>query len=520
MPRDRGGRVTTFKVDQDKPLYRDAARAVDDRVEDLLARMTPEEKVAQLGSHWVFELADAGGELVPARAHRLEHGIGHVTRIAGASSFRPEEAAELANAIQRHLIDNTRLGIPAIVDEEICSGLMARDSTIFPQAIGLASTWEPTLVEALADTIRTQMRAGGMHQGLGPVLDVCRDPRWGRLEETFGEDPYLVARMGVAFVRGLQGDDLRTGVVATVKHLVGYGASEGGMNWAPPHIGARELRDVHLHPFEAAVRSAGVRSVMNAYNELDGIPCAADRTLLTTILRDQWGFDGCVVSDYFSIRQLLDAHQFAVDEQDAAVKALVAGMDVELPSTDCYGEPLLDAVVTGLVATDTLDGAVRRVLRTKFELGLFENPFVDTSMTDGVSDTVAHRELARIDRAEEPRARTERRHAAACAGRGLSGGHRPLRRERAQSLRRLRISRSRRVDSRRVGERPGHRLGRALRPREQHRRTRGSDRAPCAARAPRRTRSLRTGLRRQLRRTQRLRCRRRACRRLGRARSW
>ena len=396
MPRDRGGRVTTFKVDQDKPLYRDAARAVDDRVEDLLARMTPEEKVAQLGSHWVFELADAGGELVPARAHRLEHGIGHVTRIAGASSFRPEEAAELANAIQRHLIDNTRLGIPAIVDEEICSGLMARDSTIFPQAIGLASTWEPTLVEALADTIRTQMRAGGMHQGLGPVLDVCRDPRWGRLEETFGEDPYLVARMGVAFVRGLQGDDLRTGVVATVKHLVGYGASEGGMNWAPPHIGARELRDVHLHPFEAAVRSAGVRSVMNAYNELDGIPCAADRTLLTTILRDQWGFDGCVVSDYFSIRQLLDAHQFAVDEQDAAVKALVAGMDVELPSTDCYGEPLLEAVVTGLVATDTLDGAVRRVLRTKFELGLFENPFVDTSMTDGVSDTVAHRELARI----------------------------------------------------------------------------------------------------------------------------
>jgi beta-glucosidase len=387
--------MTTFKLDQDNPLFRDPARTVDDRVEDLLGRMTPEEKVAQLGSRWVFELAGADGQLAPGRDHLLQHGIGHVTRISGASSLRPEQAAELANAVQRQLIDHTRLGIPAIVHEEICSGLMARDSTIFPQAIGLASTWEPTLVEALAGTIRTQMRATGSHQGLGPVLDICRDPRWGRLEETFGEDPYLVGRMGVAFVRGLQGDDLRAGVVATVKHLVGYGASEGGMNWAPPHIGPRELRDVYLHPFEQTVRAAGVRSVMNSYNELDGIPCAADPMLLTTILRDQWGFEGCVVSDYFSIRQLLEAHQFAVDEQDAAVKALSAGMDVELPSVDCYADPLLEAVRSGLVATETLDAAVRRVLRTKFELGLFEQPFVEPEQASVVSDTLAHRELAR-----------------------------------------------------------------------------------------------------------------------------
>ncbi|HEX7524825.1 MAG TPA: glycoside hydrolase family 3 N-terminal domain-containing protein [Gaiellaceae bacterium] len=387
--------MTTFKVDQDKPLYRDPARTVDDRVEDLLARMTVDEKVAQLGSRWVFELAGADGRLAPGRDHLLQHGIGQVTRISGASSLRPEQAAELANALQRHLVDETRLGIPAIAHEEICSGLMARDATIFPQAIGLASTWEPTLVEALADTIRTQMRATGLHQGLGPVLDVCRDPRWGRLEETFGEDPYLVGRMGVAFVRGLQGEDIASGVVATAKHLVGYGASEGGMNWAPPHIGARELRDVYLHPFEAAVRTTRVRSVMNAYNELDGIPCAADSTLLTTILRDEWGFEGCVVSDYFSIRQILECHQFAVDAQDAGVKALEAGMDVELPSSDCYGELLLDAVDSGLVSTETLDLAVRRVLRTKFALGLFEQPFVDTAKTAAASDTGSHRELAR-----------------------------------------------------------------------------------------------------------------------------
>ena len=387
--------MTTFEVDQDKPLYRDAASSVRDRVEDLLARMTLEEKVAQLGSRWIFELADSGGQMAPDRDHLLRHGLGHVTRIAGASSLRPEQAAELANALQRHLVDETRLGIPAIVDEEICSGLMARGATIFPQAIGLASTWEPTLVEALADAVRSQMRASGMHQGLGPVLDVCRDPRWGRLEETFGEDPYLVGRMGVAFVRGLQGEDIRSGVVATVKHFVGYGASEGGMNWTPPHIGARELRDVYLHPFEAAVRVARVRSAMNSYNELDGIPCGADRMLLTTILREEWGFEGCVVSDYFSIRQLSECHHFAVDGQDGAVKALEAGMDVELPSSDCYAEPLLDAVNGGLVSADTLDVAVRRVLRTKFELGLFEQPFVDTSKANAVSDTVVHRELAR-----------------------------------------------------------------------------------------------------------------------------
>ncbi len=329
--------------------YRDPARSVGERVTDLLDRMTLEEKLAQLGSAWVFQLAD-GNQLVAERAAELlRHGLGQVTRISGASSLGAHDAAVLANAIQRHLVTATRLGIPAIVHEEICSGLMAREATIFPQAIGLASTWDPDLAARLADAVRVQMRAMGAHQGLSPVLDICRDPRWGRTEETFGEDPYLVARMGVAFVRGLQGDDLAAGVIATAKHFVGYGASEGGMNWAPAHLGGRELREVYLHPFEAAVRTAGLRSVMNAYNELDGLPAGADRELLTTLLRDEWGFDGCVVADYFSVRQLADYHHLAVDAEDAAVMALEAGLDVELPGTDCYGGPLLQAVCSGRV---------------------------------------------------------------------------------------------------------------------------------------------------------------------------
>jgi beta-xylosidase len=374
--------------------YRDPSLGVGERVTDLLARMSLEEKLAQLGSAWVFQLAD-GPRLDPAAPDLLRHGLGQVTRISGASSLAAGEAATLANAIQRHLVSSTRLGIPAIVHEEICSGVMARGSTIFPQAIGLASTWEPELAAELADAVRAQMRAAGAHQGLSPVLDVCRDPRWGRTEETFGEDPYLVSRMGVAFVRGLQGDDLGTGVIATAKHFVGYGASEGGLNWAPPHIGPRELRDVHLRPFEAVVRAAGVRAVMNAYNELDGLPVAADRSLLTDVLRDEWGFDGCVVSDYFSVRQLADYHHLATDAEDAAVLALGAGLDVELPGTDCYGEPLLEAVRAGRVPEATIDAAVARVLTAKFELGLFERPYVDPERAAVAVDTRAHRRLAR-----------------------------------------------------------------------------------------------------------------------------
>jgi beta-glucosidase len=385
----------TTSIEQTEPLYRDPNRPVEERVADLLGRMTLDEKVAQLGSRWVFELADASGLVEERVTGYLAHGLGQVTRISGASSLEPGQAAALANAIQTHLLQHTRLGIPAIVHEEICSGLMARGATVFPQAIGLASTWEPGLVEQLATTIRVQMRAAGAHHGLGPVLDVSRDPRWGRTEETFGEDAHLVARMGVAFVRGLQGDDLATGVVATGKHFIGYGASEGGRNWGPPAVGPRLLRDVYLHPFQAAIREAGLRSVMNAYNELDGIPCGADRSLLTDLLRDELGFEGYVVSDYFSVRQLEAYHRHAPDGSTAAAQALRAGIDVELPSSDCYAEPLFAALEAGLVDTEDIDISVRRILRTKFELGLFEQPLVDVEAAASAAATDAHRALAR-----------------------------------------------------------------------------------------------------------------------------
>jgi beta-glucosidase len=377
------------------PIYRDARRPVAERVEDLLGRMTVEEKVAQLGSAWAFQLLSDSKFSREQTRELAEHGLGQVTRLSGATSFSAEAAASLANEIQGYLVEETRLGIPAVVHEEICSGLMARAATVFPQAIGVASTWAPELARALADAVRAQMRAIGAHQGLSPVLDVSRDPRWGRTEETFGEDPHLVARMGVEFVRGLQGDDLREGVVATAKHFVGYGASEGGLNWAPARIGARELHDVYLHPFEAAVRTGGLRSVMNAYNELDGLPAAADRGLLTDLLRGAWGFCGTVVSDYFAVRQIETYHRLAEDGPHAAAAALEAGIDVELPGTDCYGAPLLEALRAGLAGDETLNNAVRRVLATKFELGLFERPFVDVAKVADAAGLEAQHALAK-----------------------------------------------------------------------------------------------------------------------------
>lgn len=388
--------TTPAPTPEPRPPYRDASRPVAERVDDLLGRMTLDEKLAQLGSAWVFQFTN-DGQFSPERADLLcAHGLGQVTRISGASNLTADAAARVANHIQRRLVEGTRLGIPAIVHEEICSGVMARGSTVFPQAIGVASTFDPELNEAIADTIRVQMRAAGAHQGLSPVLDVCRDPRWGRTEESYGEDPYLVARMGTAFVRGLQGTDLADGVLATAKHFVGYGTSEGGMNWAPAHIPERELREVHLLPFEAAVRDAGLRSVMNGYHELDGVPCGANAELLTATLRERWGFDGTVVSDYFSVDQLATYHHLATDKPEAATLALQAGIDVELPGTDCYGQPLATAVEAGQVDMAEVDTAVRRVLAQKFDLGLFEDPYVDEREALTAVNTDAHRSLAAL----------------------------------------------------------------------------------------------------------------------------
>lgn len=375
--------------------YRNPSLHIDDRVQDLLDRMTIEEKIAQLGSAWIFELLSSDTVAAKRIQDSYPNGLGQITRVVGASEYTADVAARVANEIQRQFVHDTRLGIPVIVHEEICSGLMGRGSTVFPQAIGVASTFDPSLNEAIADAIRAQMRSTGAHQGLSPVLDVCRDPRWGRTEETYGEDPYLVARMGSAFVDGLQGGNLSRGVIATAKHFVGYGASEGGLNWAPAHIGDRAMREVFMHPFEDAVREHGLRSIMNGYHELDGVPCSASSKLFNDILRREWGFDGTVVADYFSVGQLYEYHHVAPDRVDAAAAAMRAGIDVELPSSDCYAEPLLEALEQQKVDEAMINEAVARSLRLKFELGLFEDPYVDEHAALAAVDTPTHRSLAR-----------------------------------------------------------------------------------------------------------------------------
>ena len=369
---------------------------IDVKVRDLLRRMTLEEKIAQLGSIPGRNLLEDGKFSREKAEQLLKNGIGQITRVSGGTHdvTSPEKAALIANEIQRFLKEETRLGIPAIIHEECLSGFMAYGATVFPQAIGLASTWNPDLVERITATIRRQMRLVGAHQGLSPVLDVVRDPRWGRNEETFGEDPYLIACMGVAYVRGLQGPNFKEGIIATPKHFAAHGFSEGGRNRAPVHVPLRELREVYLFPFEAAVKEANAWSLMNAYHDIDGVPCAASRHLLTDILRGEWGFRGYVVSDYFSIRMLYDFHHVAADKKEAAVQALEAGIDIELPSIDCYGEPLIQAVKEEKISEAVIDEAVSRILRAKFLLGLFENPFVKAEDASGSFDTPEDRKLA------------------------------------------------------------------------------------------------------------------------------
>ncbi|MBM3118247.1 MAG: beta-glucosidase [Chloroflexi bacterium] len=375
-------------------IYKDASQSIDARTKNLISTMTLDEKLAQLGGIWCFEIMEDKRFSLKRAGRLIKNGIGQISRAGVGTTLSPPEIAALVNDIQRFLVDNTRLGIPAIVHEECLNGFMAKEATIFPQIIGIASTWEPELLERITQVLRAQMRAIGVHQGLSPVLDVTRDPRWGRVEETFGEDPYLVAKMGTAYVKGLQGDDLREGVVATLKHFVGYGAPEGGLNWAPAPIPPRMLREIFLLPFKEAIEVAGALSVMNAYHEIDGIPCGASAELLTDILRREWGFEGIVVSDYFAIQNLQSYHRIAADKAGAARLALEAGIDVELPKSDCYAQPLKEQIVKGVVSEELVDRAVSRVLRLKFMLGLFENLYVKPEKTARVFDMPEHRKLA------------------------------------------------------------------------------------------------------------------------------
>lgn len=369
--------------------YKDTSLSNRDRAEALLADMTVEEKVAQIGGIWVSDLITASRKLIPEAAQeKIPHGIGHITRIGAVGMVEPVHSATLANSIQKFLVEQTRLGIPAIVHEESCAGYTAKDATTFPQAIGLASTWEPELVKAMTTIIRKQLRSVGAHHTLAPVLDVVRDPRWGRLEETFGEDPYLISRLGSAYIQGIQGDNWHEGIVATAKHFLGYAMSEGGLNWAPSHIPERELREIILYPFIVAIQEAKIASVMNAYQELDGVPVGSSREYMVDLLRGELGFDGVVVSDYFTLDMFYAYHHIARDKSEAAKFGLEAEIDVELPASDCYGQPLLDALECGDIDISLVETCALRVLEMKVQLGLLENPYVDTDAIPAIySDT-------------------------------------------------------------------------------------------------------------------------------------
>ncbi len=369
--------------------------SIKQRVDTLLSQMTLDEKLAQLGSYWMYELQKDGLLDPPKIKQKLTHGIGQITRVAGASTLDPVAAARAGNQIQKFLSDNTRLGIPAILHEESCSGAMLLGGTAYPQIIGLASTFQPELAEKMAQAIRSQLLAIGARQSLAPVLDISRDPRWGRTEETFGEDPTLASHFGMAFVRGLQGENLEEGVMATGKHFIGHSLSQGGQNCAPVHVGKQELYDIFLAPFQASIRDAGLASVMNSYPELDGEVVATSRRILTDLLRDELGFDGLVVSDYEAIIMIHNFHNMAPDKSSAGRLAIEAGIDVELPTIECYGEPLKAALEAGDLDIETINSAVSRHLQKKFELGLFDDPYADEGRVLQVFETLEQRNLAR-----------------------------------------------------------------------------------------------------------------------------
>ncbi len=361
------------------PAYRDPALPIQRRVDDLLARMTVEEKVAQL--RCIISEPEAWEEY-------LAMGLGGVGCFLRA--YSPRASAEVMNAVQRRFVEETRLGIPVLMHDEALHGIVGQGGTSFPQSIGLASTWDTGLMEEVAAAIGRETRSRGIRQVLSPTINISRDVRWGRVEETYGEDPWLTARMGVAFCSSIES----AGVITTPKHFVAN-IGDGGRDSNPVHFSERLLHEIYFPAFRACFQEAGAQSVMAAYNSYDGTPCSSSRYLLTEILRREWGFQGFVVSDYGSVGGILSMHHTAADPEETAKQALEAGLDVELPSIYIYGDPLLTAVRAGMIAGSVLDTAVRRVLAAKFRLGLFEDPWVDPAEAERLNDSAAHRELAR-----------------------------------------------------------------------------------------------------------------------------
>jgi beta-xylosidase len=358
------------------------------QADELLRQMTVEEKAMQLSCVVPLALLDRDGLMRGQADTLIKQGIGHVAGIGLLGHKSPETIAKSVNAIQRYLVTETRLKIPAIFHNEALNGVVAPHFSAFPTPIGLAATWDPAAVQEMADIMRRQMRATGMLHALAPVMDVARDARWGRVTETYGEDPYLVSAMSVAFTRGMQGKDVREGVLVCAKHFLGYAVTDAGQNMSATAVGPRELYDVYARPFEAAIRLAGLAGVMASYSEFEGVPIHVSRAVLTDLLRGRMGFTGTVVSDYNGVGWAQTRQLVAATPEDIGALALAAGMDVELPGIHGYGKVLVQAVKSGKVTESQLDESVRRVLRDKFALGLFENPYVQ-------EDPIAIRTVAR-----------------------------------------------------------------------------------------------------------------------------
>ena len=392
------------------PVYKDPHAPVDARVNDLLSRMTLKEKIAQISCIWQRkgEVEDANGNFDPAKASRVfPNGIGQVARpsdrVPGEANdplenvFRDaRQTVAFVNAVQHYSIDHTRLGIPTLFHGEGLHGYMARGATSFPQAIALGSSWDPALITQVYSVVAREARARGVQLLLTPVINLGRDPRWGRIEETFGEDPYIASRMGVAEVRGLQGDTLPLGpdrVFATLKHMAAYGVPEAGTNVGPAEITRRTLLQMYLPAYHAAIRDANAQVVMASYNEIGGIPSHANRWMLTDLLRDQWGFKGVVLSDYEGIEQLMSLHHVAGNLTDAAALSLKAGVDDDMPDGEAFAN-LPQALAQGKVTQAEIDTAVQRVLRLKFLSGVFEHPYADPSYAQKITDDPEARALA------------------------------------------------------------------------------------------------------------------------------
>ncbi|GJM69074.1 hypothetical protein HMSSN036_12900 [Paenibacillus macerans] len=370
--------------------------------------MTVEEKVGQLVQPFGWQTYEhVNGEIRLTESFKEQvknGGIGSLygvlradpwTGVTLETGLSPREGAEAVNAIQRYAIEHSRLGIPILIGEECSHGHMAIGATVFPVPLSLGSTWNVDLYREMCRAVARETRSQGGAVTYSPVLDVVRDPRWGRTEECFGEDAYLIGEMAVAAVEGLQGESLdgADSVAATLKHFVGYGSSEGGRNAGPVHMGRRELLEVDMLPFRKAVQ-AGAASIMPAYNEIDGVPCTTNKELLDGVLRGEWGFDGMVITDCGAIDMLASGHDVAADGRDAAVQAIRAGIDMEM-SGEMFGKHLLEAVRSGELEEAVLDGAVRRVLALKFRLGLFENPYGDPDRAERVIGSAEHMALAR-----------------------------------------------------------------------------------------------------------------------------